>query len=1282
MSQRGLTFMLGTLLCAVVMGLGGGLAVYALLYRRAIRYQKCVFALCANLSYDVASSDGAHVASNFLESPGDDSGYAALSSTVTVPGVRLDVCDLTPSLSTLSRWHREVVALLDALAAPQAASGEVLPFLSVSAPHDPSPLLPSPQAREQVDRPFFNAVRAPGALTGGGVVARPFSATSEVCSIGSSSGPGAQRDRVEEVVLSRRPQHPADESRLHDVVTVVVCRFLVPPPLLAGQQPISKAQLKELESLSLEFHTRLRRAGLGRQVYMTECGIAEVVFSLNTVWPVQLLVANATAVALALAAQRELAEWSPKYRGQRVRWGVAVHRFRTVLRPARGGNGRLTLSFGTLEYDVARSLAQLAALCGYGVLCHADFFTDAMNEAKGLPVDYVMDCMQRLLLVYQLHDEAVPEGSKRSMADILSLMRGGRYTEASRRLKAWKEHGGDGAPFLPAAQHLLYVARFLTGALSHGERDGRYGTAVLDLRSSYASFASSPPLSTTAASLFSSFSEWLIKMLMQSYFRPPPIWEEDTNGASAGPQWHSFSSPAATGAAAVDNNGSSSSRQASPPPRLFHDVVRMADVRHGSSKRSIGGNEAAAPATPSRMTSHYFFPSVFSAPANAHSDPKKRVASPRTLFGNLIVSSGSDAHWLHSPLTLESSVRVGSNSLSLMTPPSALPDHWSARPAPAEHFPPPPAGGGAAVVSVSPASSRFSSTTVMTPVVLPQALQELQRRDPAPQPLNLDDAAQCANAATSSAFPNSLPRKVHVVQEDSPESPTLPPQSDSMQALHASAVSPIVPLPPGECLLAAPGGRPAEGVSEIPPPPLPQGGGARRARRKSSLDSRGSRSRGRSSSALPGTTSEEGELVGARVEAAPSFQPLEYQRGAAEGAICVPSSVRSAQSLTLSGRTQQRSTPYPTTLPLFLDSAATLPGVEDDEDDSGGGDHTNTTGGDPDLTSFAEVSRERSMTSVAQRSRSMKSVRAASTFAAVVCTRTRRITGDRIGMTQVFQGFHPQGYLVAIKQVDKRSRKLVQLQRNEIHLLRRLSHSNIVHFVGDWEDDAALCMAMEYACDTLTSVLDKFGRLLPGVVRHYVCGLLRALDYLHNGKGIVHRDVSPNNILITNASDSSQAKLIDFGRSMLLPRSRSVTVSPTTTSVTSARLSRQGPSEGRSIRSTDSSLQQPIHAPVVGTPLFMSPEACRGLVHPANDVWSVGVIMYLCLTGEYPYPAEAFVDPEAFIASVGSGRLTPTLGALPNSTSVEHDFIEQCLTIDYTKRPSAAALLNHPFIIV
>jgi len=119
---------------------------------------------------------------------------------------------------------------------------------------------------------------------------------------------------------------------------------------------------------------------------------------------------------------------------------------------------------------------------------------------------------------------------------------------------------------------------------------------------------------------------------------------------------------------------------------------------------------------------------------------------------------------------------------------------------------------------------------------------------------------------------------------------------------------------------------------------------------------------------------------------------------------------------------------------------------------------------------------------------------------------------------------------------------------------------------------------------------------------------LLALETVHN-YGFAHRDVKPDNIVITN---TGHIKLLDFG----LCKQDLATESSHAEILTAARAStcRTGRSRLRS---------------VVGTPQYMAPEAYAGKCGTAADIWSVGIITFECLAGVVPFHAGRVEGPEA-----------------------------------------------------
>jgi serine/threonine-protein kinase len=101
-----------------------------------------------------------------------------------------------------------------------------------------------------------------------------------------------------------------------------------------------------------------------------------------------------------------------------------------------------------------------------------------------------------------------------------------------------------------------------------------------------------------------------------------------------------------------------------------------------------------------------------------------------------------------------------------------------------------------------------------------------------------------------------------------------------------------------------------------------------------------------------------------------------------------------------------------------------------------------------------------------------------------------------------------------------------------------------------------------------------------------------AVEAAHQ-RGVIHRDLKPDNVIVTGTGDSETVKVLDFGIAKLRDTSR-------LDAQVSAPLTQAGM--------------------LVGTPEYMSPEQCRGQqLDPSSDVYSLGVILYEMLTGELPF---------------------------------------------------------------
>ena len=163
--------------------------------------------------------------------------------------------------------------------------------------------------------------------------------------------------------------------------------------------------------------------------------------------------------------------------------------------------------------------------------------------------------------------------------------------------------------------------------------------------------------------------------------------------------------------------------------------------------------------------------------------------------------------------------------------------------------------------------------------------------------------------------------------------------------------------------------------------------------------------------------------------------------------------------------------------------------------------------------------------------------------------------------------------------------RILQRFEREAKALAHLVHPNIVHVNDYGEQDGIPYLVMDYLPGgTLKRIL---GKPMPWQKSaELLLPIAEALNYAHL-QGIIHRDVKPSNILLTQ---SGQPMLTDFGIAKILE-------SDETTALTGTGVS-------------------------VGTPEYMAPEQWIGQVSAQSDIYSLGVVFYEMITGRKPYMAD------------------------------------------------------------
>uniref|UniRef100_A0A8C8CF32 non-specific serine/threonine protein kinase n=1 Tax=Oncorhynchus tshawytscha TaxID=74940 RepID=A0A8C8CF32_ONCTS len=230
---------------------------------------------------------------------------------------------------------------------------------------------------------------------------------------------------------------------------------------------------------------------------------------------------------------------------------------------------------------------------------------------------------------------------------------------------------------------------------------------------------------------------------------------------------------------------------------------------------------------------------------------------------------------------------------------------------------------------------------------------------------------------------------------------------------------------------------------------------------------------------------------------------------------------------------------------------------------------------------------------------------------------------------------------VAVKLVNKKLMKRDQVTQ-ELSLLQRLQHTHLVRLLDTYETPSSYVLVLEMVDQgRLLDYIVSWGNLTEEKVASYLRNILEALHYLHNCR-IAHLDLKPENLLVSHTSSSQPVvKLTDFGDAVQL---------------NSAHY---------------------IH-PLLGSPEFSSPELVLG--EPAaltSDLWSLGVVTYVLLSGASPFLDESveetclnicqldFSFPHHYFKGVTQGA---------------REFVCLLLRADPSRRPPAGLCLQEPWV--
>lgn len=251
----------------------------------------------------------------------------------------------------------------------------------------------------------------------------------------------------------------------------------------------------------------------------------------------------------------------------------------------------------------------------------------------------------------------------------------------------------------------------------------------------------------------------------------------------------------------------------------------------------------------------------------------------------------------------------------------------------------------------------------------------------------------------------------------------------------------------------------------------------------------------------------------------------------------------------------------------------------------------------------------------------------------------RKIGQGGFGRAYVVKSLE-SGELRVVKQIrfKNMSKEKIAKTMDEIKIMSRLKHFNIIHYRSHVIQNDSLMILMDYADggDLATLIQGRNGKSWnEDIIIDYFVQMCLAVKYMHDRK-IIHRDIKASNFFLCK---NGIIKLGDFGLSRLLPS-------------TKAMLDTQ-----------------------IGTPYYLSPEVCKGdEYNMKTDIWSLGIVLYEMCALKHPFLGRTARD---VMQNIINSR-TPTI---PKYYDLDlQKIVKMMLEKDPDRRPTINDILSMPLI--
>lgn len=258
------------------------------------------------------------------------------------------------------------------------------------------------------------------------------------------------------------------------------------------------------------------------------------------------------------------------------------------------------------------------------------------------------------------------------------------------------------------------------------------------------------------------------------------------------------------------------------------------------------------------------------------------------------------------------------------------------------------------------------------------------------------------------------------------------------------------------------------------------------------------------------------------------------------------------------------------------------------------------------------------------------------------------VVGRQIGsgsFSVVWHGRHKvHGTEVAIKEIitGRLNKKLEESLMSEIIILQNINHPNIIRLHDMIKEPGKIHLVLEYCKggDLSMFILKRQGRIPEATAKHFMQQLASGLKILRENN-VIHRDLKPQNLLLSANDDNSVLKIADFGFARSLqPRGLAETL--------------------------------------CGSPLYMAPEIMQLQKYDAKaDLWSVGAILFQLVTGKTPFTGNNQIQLLQNIVKSTELHFPPEIKDLSSDCI---DLCQKLLRRNPVERLMFEEFFNHPFL--